>query len=353
MKRFAGILLIILLILMILCSCTGTGGKKTAQNQNELSEFLKDKMIVYYLDDGSVVCYASVHSGGVPGTTENTYYRYFPEENSFVTIEEGPKLFAVSGDMICVGDKVYEACRYYTGDGSDLKSGYREFDLENNTFRIVGEDEEIYKSLSASEIHETLYDVNYTDCENYCYIVDEYKPDVTYRSYYRHYDKDGNLLRNIELPVKFNDVREEYGSFSKMKVMGEYVYLEISGMSYSAVLKITDDDLKIVSEGLNGRLALGYDPSGGAEPVLYKKDNNLSIFDVSTGKLNEFKMDISDVKGENINTVWQNGDSVLICIAEDMDRSGWGKAYFIIPTEELRDTILGDENTLYFHRELG
>ena len=150
-----------------------------------------------------------------------------------------------------------------------------------------------------------------------------------------------HLIIFLDLPGKFNDVREKYGSFTHMYVSDKYLILGISNMSYSAVLEIKDKSLKVISEGSDGRISLGYDPHYGANPVMHGK-NRLSVFDMQTGKLS-VSGSVSR-EGCDIQTVWQNADSVLI---QTSDEEG-GSAYFVVPVKDLPDAGLGDEDTVYY-----
>lgn len=348
MKKGISLLLVILLCLSI-CSCDSRTGKNAVKNQNEMSEFLAGKQIMAFLNDGSILCYSSSRTETVPGRTENTYYRYYPDDDTSVLIEESgaiDNLFSVNDIKTGEYDNLY-----FMGWMKD-EGGYGcvKFDVTTGSFVTAGEDEKINSDYITAKSIVTDFDVNYTDGEKYYYIIDESEQ----KSYFYTYDKDGNMLRELKLPAEFNDVRDEYGTFTKMMVLGEYLYLEITGVSYSAVLKISDSALRTISKGFDGRIALGYDPLCGADPVMYKnfsEENECRIIDIETGKNDKFEIEITDGKGKYVSAVWQNSDSVLICVSEDLDKSGHGFAYYIVPTEELPFTTLGDENTLYFQHD--
>ena len=335
MKRFIALLLTVLLCVSM-CSCNARAGKKTIENQNEMSEFLAGKQIMAFLNDGSILCCSSSRTETVPGRTENTYYRYYPDDDTSVLIEESgaiDNLFSVNDIKTGEDDNLYFMGRMKDDGGY----GCVKFDVATDSFVTAGENEKINSDYITAKSLVTDFDVNYTDGEKYYYIVDESEQ----KSYFYTYDKDGNMLISLDLPGKFNDVREKYGSFTHMYVSDKYLILGISNMSYSAVLEIKDKSLKVISEVSDGRISLGYDPLYGANPVMHGK-NRLSVFDMQTGKLS-VSGSVSR-EGCAIQTVWQIIDSVLI---QASDEEG-GNAYFIAPVKDLPDVRLGDEDTVYY-----
>lgn len=334
MERFISIFLIALLMCVTCCSCTGED-VIVIKPQNELSEFLADKEIRFFLDDGSIICYSSVGSGEIPGRSETVYYRYFPENNTFVIVDENAGIFSTSGAQIKINGNIYESAHFR----GDIPKGFSVFNAGTDTFEVVGKDEDIYSHLYASENMVKDYDVNYTDGEKYYYIVDENDG----KSYLRSYDKDGNIQISIGIPDNISDVREKYGSFTHMYVMDEYLYLGIINMSYSSLMKIKDDSLKVISDDTGTDIAIGYDPLSGENPVMYGK-KIFSIFDRQTGKFSKSEIETGNGDGCFISAVWQNADSVLI---QTSDEEG-GNAYFIVPTDELPNVTLGDENTVFY-----